>query len=302
MRTFALMAALSLGLAAAPALQGEPGNEPDRIARLIRQLGDDEFERREAASRDLEALGDAAQSALQQAAASGDPEVRQRAAALLLVIAERLERSDVKSVPPPRGAVVLFDGKDLDAWVGRAGLAAPAWKLLDGGVMEAQGGDIRTRRTFAESYRLHVEFRVPHMPNAVGQARGNSGVYLHGRYEVQILDSHGLAADIRSCGSIYGLAAPRVNACRRPGVWQSFDIEFHPPRLQGGAGVRELPAPARLTVFQNGVRLHDSVEVPLQGTGGGLEDDPAQPGPILLQDHGCPVQFRNLWLTLAGRR
>jgi hypothetical protein len=160
--------------------------------------------------------------------------------------------------------------------------------------MEAQGSDIQTWQTFAGGYKLHVEFRVPHMPNATGQGRGNSGVYLQGRYEVQILDSHGQLPDTGSCGAIFSVAAPRVNACKAPEIWQSYDIDFDPPQFKNGTKVKN----ARVSVVHNGIVIHDKVEIPVDTTGHlGLPGDPAQPGPILLQYHGSPVQFRNIWLV-----
>lgn len=199
---------------------------------------------------------------------------------------------DVPSVPPPPGAVVLFDGANLDAWEAQDGKGPAAWKLVPGGAMQVRGGGIRTRQEFDGHFLLHVEFRCPYEPDDMGQARGNSGVYLQGRYEVQILDSYGLESRDNDCGGIYQVARPRVNACKAPTVWQSYDIDFHAPRFEGGRKVR----PARMTVRHNGVVIHENVEVPLDNTVAGLGGDPSQPGPIHLQDHGDPVQFRNIWL------
>src|SRR5262245_46631752 len=135
----------------------------------------------------------------------------------------------VKSTPPPAGAVVLFDGKDLKNWVKARGkdTGKPAtWKLLEGGALQVQGGDIMTVQKFDGSFLLHVEFRVAYMPKATGQGRGNSGVYVQGRYEVQVLDSYRLQSKDNDCGGIYTVAAPLVNACKAPTIWQSYDIEF----------------------------------------------------------------------------
>src|SRR5262245_37467284 len=273
---------------------------PERVTALIKQLGDGDFARREAATRALDALGEPALAALRAAAAgSDDAEIRRRAQRLIAAITAKLDRTDVKSVPPPPGAIVLFDGKDLVSWLGRDGFAGPTWALLDGGVMEAREADIRTRQTFADPYKLHLEFRVPADPADTPYGRGNSGVYLHGNYEVQILDSHGQpgknpkavhAKPTESCGAIYGQTAPRVNACKEGGFWQSYDIEFHPARFAGGVKVEH----PRLTVIHNGVLIHDKVHVLVDSTGSGLNGDPAQPGAILLQYHGSPVQFRNI--------
>ena len=114
-----------------------------------------------------------------------------------------------------------------------------------------------TQRTFDGHFRLHVEFRVPYMPEAQGQGRGNSGVYLQGRYEVQVLDSYGLKSRDNDCGGIYKVATPRVNACKAPTVWQTYDIDFHAPVFEDGKKVE----PARITVRQNGVEIHEDVAI-----------------------------------------
>jgi hypothetical protein len=203
------------------------------------------------------------------------------------------DKVDVKSTPPPPGAVVLFDGKSLDGWVQRKDPKAPAaWKLVEGGAMQVQGGDIHTKQTFGGNFQLHVEFRVPYMPEAKGQARGNSGVYVQGRYEVQILDSYGLETTDHDCGGIYEVATPIVNACKAPTVWQSYDITFRSPRCENGAQVE----PPRISVRHNGVLIHRDVKITKENTRAGMGGDVCKPGPIMLQDHGNPVQFRNIWL------
>jgi hypothetical protein len=209
-----------------------------------------------------------------------------------LKLARPDDRTDAPSTPPPAGAVVLFDGKSLDAWVSTHGDPAPRWKLVGGGAVQVEGGGIKTRRSFGGHVRLHVEFRVPYLPKAKGQGRGNSGVYLQGRYEVQILDSYGLDSQDNDCGGIYKVAKPLVNACKAPTVWQSYDIDFHAPVFENGKKVK----PARITVLQNGVPIHKDVDIPLDNTVAGLGGDPSTPGPIMLQDHGNPVQYRNIWL------
>lgn len=204
------------------------------------------------------------------------------------------DKVDVKSVPAPAGAKALFDGKSLDNWSKRGNLKAKAgWKLVPGGAMEVnRSGDIMTKETFGGKFLLHVEFRVPYEPAGKGQGRGNSGVYVQGRYEVQVLDSYGLKSASNDCAAIYGVAAPKANACKAPTVWQSYDITFTAPKFEGKKKV----AAARMTVFHNGVKVHDDVEIKTDNTTAGMGGDPSKPGPIMLQDHGHPVQYRNIWI------
>lgn len=203
------------------------------------------------------------------------------------------DKVDMKSVPPPAGAIVLFEGKSLDNWLKRGSKEPAGWQLLEGGIMQVnKTGDIVSKQTFDYKLKLHVEFRVPYMPKAKGQGKGNSGVYLQGRYEVQILDSYGLESKNDDCGAIYSIAAPLVNACKAPTVWQSYDIDFTPPICENG----KKTAPARMTVFHNGVIVHDNVKITRDNTTAGMGGDVCTPGPIMLQDHGSPVQFRNVWL------
>jgi hypothetical protein len=209
-------------------------------------------------------------------------------------LAKPEDKEDVKSTPPPTGAKILFDGKSLDGWTKRDGKGEAPWEILKDGVVQVKGGDIRTKDTFGGHFKLHVEFRVPYLPDKKGQARGNSGVYVQGRYEVQVLDSYGLESKKDDCGAIYGVSAPSVNACKAPTVWQSYDIEFHAPKCENGKKVE----PARMTVYQNGVKIQDDVKIPVNNTTAGLGGDPCEAGPILLQDHGNPVQYRNIWLQV----
>lgn len=213
-----------------------------------------------------------------------------------LKLASPDDAKDMKSVPPPAGAVVLFDGKSLDGWTKRDGKSPAHWSLVEGGAMQVKGGgDIITKERFAGTFKLHVEFRVPYMPKASGQGRGNSGVYVQGRYEVQVLDSYGLKSKDNDCGGIYSVAAPLVNACKAPTVWQTYDIEFASPICEGG----KKKAPAVMTVHHNGVKIHDQVKITSDNTTAGAGGDVCAPGPILLQDHGNPVQYRNIWLLPA---
>ena len=188
----------------------------------------------------------------------------------------------------PADAVVLFDGKGLSEWTLLDGKPAD-WRL-ENDYMEVRGGNIRTKREFTDC-QLHVEFWLPSMPNASGQAKANSGVYLQGRYEVQVLDSYGLKSQSNDCGGIYGVSAPLVNACKPPEQWQTFDIFFHAPRFEGDKQI----STARMSVLQNGVWIQDYVEIP-GSTAAAMGDDVTKPGPIMLQDHGNPVRYRNVWV------
>ena len=213
-----------------------------------------------------------------------------------LKILKPADTVDTKSTPAPEGAVVLFNGKSTDAWEHKGGKRPVGWKVTDAGQLEivgGTGGDIVTREKFAGPFLLHVEFRVPYMPKASGQGRGNSGVYVQGRYEVQVLDSYGLDSKDNDCGGIYSVAKPLVNACKAPTVWQAYDIDFTPPVFEGGKKVKQ----GVISVRQNGVTIHDKQNITQDNTTSGLGGNPAEGGPVLLQDHGNPVQYRNIWLV-----
>lgn len=201
---------------------------------------------------------------------------------------------DHESTPPPKDAIVLFDGKNADQWTKRDGKKVE-WKITDGAMEGFKGhGDIVTKEKFGGTFHLHVEFRIPYEPDLKqGQGRGNSGVYIQGRYEVQVLDSYGLASKNNDCAAIYEVAAPLKNACKAPTVWQAYDITFTAPKFENGKKVE----PVHITVVHNGVKVHDDVKVTVDNTRAGAGGDPATPGPILLQDHGHPVQYRNIWLV-----
>src|SRR5262249_11829458 len=150
------------------------------------------------------------------------------------------------------------------------------------------GSDILTKRKF-NNYTLHVEFMLPYRPDARGQGRGNSGVYMVDQYEVQVLDSFGLAGKNNECGGFYTKADPKVNRCAPPLVWQTYDIDFTNAVAENGKKVKN----ARATVKHNGVVIHDNVEV--NGpTGGGRSEPEGTPGSIKLQGHGNPLQYRNI--------
>jgi hypothetical protein len=195
-------------------------------------------------------------------------------------------------VPPVKGAVVLFNGSDTSQWVRRGTDQPISWKVSDG-AMTAGGGDIATRENY-NNFQLHLEWMEPDMPNARGQAKGNSGIGLEGRYEIQILDSYGWAVPGKGdCGAVYGQAAPLVNACKPALHWQTFDIVYRGPRFQDGT-MTEKP---RVTVVQNGIVIQDNTEI---ASPTGIEHgdrDFSKPGPIVVQDHGHPVKFRDIWIV-----
>ncbi len=218
---------------------------------------------------------------------------------LLVIFAASPSRSDqtpthpsdaTLGAKPPAGAIVLLGEKNLEGWV-RAHDKSPAkWPFADG-ILRVGRGDIMTEKTFG-SFKLHVEFNVPYMPHARSQGRGNSGVYLTGNHELQVLDSYGLKSQDNDCGAIYHQVAPRVNACKPPLQWQTYDVTFHKAKVEDGKVVTK----ARVTVVQNGIKIIDDAEI--SPTPGGISGAVAegQDGPILLQDHGNPVEYRNIWL------
>lgn len=202
------------------------------------------------------------------------------------------KRSPTLDLRAPPGAVILFDGARLDAWVHQASGKNATWKIRSPVVeVVPKSGDIVSRQNF-NSHKLHLEFRTPFMPEARGQSRGNSGVYLQGRYEVQILDSYGLAGKNNECGGIYGQYAPRINACLPPTEWQTYDIQFTAAKRDAR---KKITQKAMITVVHNGILIHK--DVVLKGvTTGSADAMEGTSGPVLLQDHGNLVQFRNIWI------
>lgn len=203
---------------------------------------------------------------------------------------------DVPLVAAPSGAVVLFDGKDLSRWVNRNGGQPAGWTLGSGYVEVRPGnGDIITRDRFTD-YQLHVEFWLPLMADKKGQERSNSGVYNQGRLEVQVLDSYGEPPRDNEAGGIYKVAVPLRNASKKPERWQSYDIAYQAPRI--GADGKQTEK-GHITVFHNGVLIHNNVAFDAQTTTSGLPpegNDYSKPGPILLQDHGNRIRYRNIWI------
>ena len=205
---------------------------------------------------------------------------------------------DTLGARAPEGAVILFNGKDVHNWTTREGEPA-GWKVEDG-VLHAvpRTGDIMTRECLTDFF-LHLEFRCPDMPEATGQAKGNSGVFLQGRYEIQVLDSYGLSIPgMGDCGAIYNQFAPLVNACKPPMEWQSYDVAFRAPRVRDG----EVDEGVRVTVLHNGQVILNNAQLP-GVTGAAIDEEVGEPGPLLLQDHGDLVAYRNIWavsLPLEG--
>ncbi len=182
---------------------------------------------------------------------------------------------------PPENAIVLFDGSSIDAFENA--------KLVEGNYLGAT--NCYTKEKFGDHF-LHIEFRTPFMPKARGQARGNSGVYLQSRYEVQVLDSFGLAGKDNECGGIYSISAPNLNMCFPPLSWQTYDIDFTAARYDDDGNKT---ASARVTIKHNGVVIHDDLELK-HGTPGRFKEGPG-PEALFLQDHGDPVVFRNIWVA-----
>ena len=197
---------------------------------------------------------------------------------------------------PPSDAVVLFDGKDLSKWQSAKGGGPAEWNVQDGYFEVALGkGDIETKEKFGP-IQLHLEWSEPNPPHGESQSRGNSGVYLQGQYEIQVLDSYNniTYADGQT-GAVYGQHPPLANACRPPGEWQTYDIAFTPAIWESG----EVAMPAYVTVFQNGVLVQNHTEI-WGSTGHRIfphyKPEVGSAGPLILQDHHNPVRYRNIWI------
>ncbi|MHC4511209.1 MAG: 3-keto-disaccharide hydrolase, partial [Planctomycetota bacterium] len=172
-----------------------------------------------------------------------------------------VRKSPKEGLKPPAGAVVLLPFRegvkpDMSAW------RNADWKPLDTGAFQVTKGSNRTKEQFGDIEHFHIEFKLPLEPNNRGQGRANSGVYFAGTFEVQVLDSFGLVHTSGDCGGLYNRARARVNACLPPETWQTYDVEFRAPRLKANGAVREN---ARITVYHNGIKIHDNQEIPYSG-------------------------------------
>jgi hypothetical protein len=199
----------------------------------------------------------------------------------------------------PADAIVLFDGKSAAQWTAPDGKPAP-WAIVDGALEVRPGtGEIQTKQAFGDA-QIHIEWRTPTPPTSKGQDRGNSGVFLMERYEIQVLDSYdNVTYADGQAGAVYGQYPPLVNASRPPGEWQSYDIVFRAPRFDGAG---RLTRPARVTLFHNGVLVQDNVEIigPVAHGSRPPYASHADKLPIRLQDHGSLVRFRNIWVRPLG--
>jgi len=206
---------------------------------------------------------------------------------------------------PPSDAIVLFDGKDLSQWVsrgkgaGRGKLVAPRWKV-ERGYVECVGGtgDLISKEKFGDA-QYHIEWASPAEIDGTSQWRGNSGVLLMSRYEIQVLDSYDnpTYAD-GGAAAIYGQWPPLVNASRKPGEWQTYDIVFEAPRFEGS----KVAKPAYVTVFHNGVLVHHHQEIigPMAHRAIRQYEPHGAEEPLALQDHDVPVRYRNIWVRRLG--
>lgn len=196
-------------------------------------------------------------------------------------LAKVLRKSPTIGKKAPEGAVVLFDGKSADAF--------DKGRVTEDGLL-MQG--VMSKQTF-QSFSLHMEFQLSFMPYASGQGRANSGCYMQGRYETQILDSFGLKGEHNECGGLYTIKNPDTNMCFPPLSWQTYDVDYTAAKYDKDGKKLEN---ARITVLHNGVKVHENVELPKGTTAHPTKEGP-EPGPIYIQDHGNPIRFRNIWLV-----
>jgi hypothetical protein len=195
------------------------------------------------------------------------------------VLSKLVRESKTLGARPPADAIVLFESDRINDFVGA--------KSGEDGHLGVGG----TSKELFEDHHLHLEFRTPFQPDDAGQARGNSGVYLQGRYELQVLDSFGLAGESNECGGIYQIAKPSINMCYPPLSWQTYDLDFAAAKYDASG---QKTSNAKLTVRHNGITIHDGLDLP-KGTPG-KDPEANKPGPLFLQDHGNPVLYRNIWV------
>ena len=215
-----------------------------------------------------------------------------------LTLEKQFRQSPTLNARAPEGAVVIFDGTNLDQFLPGAKMNEPVARGQAQGQNRGQQrrnantlwAEAATKPFEKKPYKMHIEFMLSYMPKAKGQGRANSGVYIDERYELQVLDSFGLEGENNECGGFYTMAKPLVNMCFPPLTWQTYDIEFTPAKYDGD----KKTANARVTVKHNGVLIHDNVELK-QGTPGRKEEGPAPLG-LYLQGHGNKVQYRNIWI------
>jgi hypothetical protein len=214
-------------------------------------------------------------------AVDGDPE---SIGSLLAGYAKVCRQSCTLGACPPCGAVVLFDGTKATFdkhW-------KEGTKMTDDGLLQQGATSLDT----FQDYCLHLEFRLPYMPEARGQARANSGYYAQGLYEIQMLDSFGLEGENNECGGVYSIAKPSVNMCLPPLTWQTYDVDFTAARLDAdGKKIKD----AHLKLWHNGVLVHD-LDLPKGTPAGPITTEGETPGPVYVQDHGNPVRYRNIWV------
>jgi hypothetical protein len=195
-----------------------------------------------------------------------------------LELKRTVRHSPTEGAKAPEGGVVLFDGTTAENF--HEGTLLPDKNLLSNATSKQKFGD----------YTLHLEFRLSYMPEALGQARSNSGIYLHDAYEIQVLDSFGLEGKADECGGFYSIRQPDVNMCYPPLTWQTYDVDFIAPKYENGNKV----ADARIEVRHNGVVIHPEMAL-AHGTPGRQPEGPA-PRPFYIQGHGNKVEYRNIWV------
>ena len=208
----------------------------------------------------------------------GDGKLKGKSAKGVVFTLKRIVRkSPTLEKKPPKGAIVLFDGKNVDAWKGG--------KIVEGNLLRMG----TTSKKLFGNHTLHIEFRLCFKPYARGQGRANSGVYIGGRHEVQVLDSFALDGKHNECGGIYSVKPPDVNMCFPPLSWQTYDVEYR---------LATAKSPTRVTVRHNGVKIHDDVEIKKEKTTAAPAKGPStEPGPIYLQNHRNPIVYRNIWVV-----